>query len=105
SSRGRHTRSTRDWSSDVCSSDLETVLWPLRYPDSFTRLGIEAPKGVLLHGPPGTGKTFLVRALAGTGALNVFTVKGSELMNRWVDRKSVVEGRSGGRGGCGVVKS
>lgn len=62
----------------------ETVLWPLRYPDSFTRLGIEAPKGVLLHGPPGTGKTFLVRALAGTGALNVFTVKGSELMNRWV---------------------
>lgn len=62
----------------------ETVLWPLRYPDSFTRLGIEAPKGVLLHGPPGTGKTFLVRALAGTGALNVFTVKGAELMNKWV---------------------
>lgn len=62
----------------------ETVLWPLRYPDSFTRLGVVPPQGVLLYGPPGNGKTFLVRALAGTGALNVFAIKGAELMDKWV---------------------
>jgi transitional endoplasmic reticulum ATPase len=62
----------------------EAVLWPLRYPDSFTRLGIDPPRGVLLYGPPGCGKTFLVRALAGSGALNMFSVKGAELLNKWV---------------------
>ncbi|MFN2478633.1 MAG: AAA family ATPase [Pseudonocardiaceae bacterium] len=62
----------------------EAVLWPLRYPDSFTRLGVEPPHGVLLYGPPGCGKTFLVRALAGSGALNVFSVKGAELLDKWV---------------------
>ena len=69
---------------DVKQSLTETVLWPLRYPDSFARLGVEPPRGVLLYGPPGGGKTFLVRALAGTGALNVFAVKGAELMDKWV---------------------
>jgi transitional endoplasmic reticulum ATPase len=62
----------------------EAVLWPLRYPDSFARLGVDPPRGVLLYGPPGCGKTFLVRALAGTGALNVFSVKGAELLDKWV---------------------
>jgi transitional endoplasmic reticulum ATPase len=62
----------------------EAALWPLRYPDSFTRLGVDPPRGVLLYGPPGCGKTFLVRALAGSGALNVFTVKGAELLDKWV---------------------
>ncbi|WP_459548285.1 AAA family ATPase [Nocardia sp. X0981] len=62
----------------------ETVLWPLRHPDSFARLGIEPPRGVLLYGPPGCGKTFLVRALAGSGQLSVHTVKGAELMDKWV---------------------
>jgi transitional endoplasmic reticulum ATPase len=60
------------------------VLWPLRYPDSFARLGVEPPRGMLLYGPPGCGKTFLVRALAGTGKLNVLSVKGAELMDKWV---------------------
>ncbi|HKN55784.1 MAG TPA: AAA family ATPase [Amycolatopsis sp.] len=69
---------------EVKQSLTEAVLWPLRYPDSFARLGIEPPRGVLLYGPPGGGKTFLVRALAGTGALNVFAVKGAELMDKWV---------------------
>ncbi|WP_328612739.1 AAA family ATPase [Amycolatopsis sp. NBC_00355] len=69
---------------DVKQSLTETVLWPLRYPDSFARLGVAPPRGVLLYGPPGGGKTFLVRALAGTGALNVFAVKGAELMDKWV---------------------
>ncbi len=62
----------------------EAVLWPLRHPDSFARLGIEPPRGVLLYGPPGCGKTFLVRALAGTGQLSVHAVKGAELLDRWV---------------------
>ncbi|MGQ0716089.1 MAG: AAA family ATPase [Pseudonocardiales bacterium] len=62
----------------------EAVLWPLRYPDSFTRLGVDPPRGVLLYGPPGCGKTFLVRALAGSGALNVISVKGAELLDKWV---------------------
>jgi transitional endoplasmic reticulum ATPase len=69
---------------DVKQSLTETVLWPLQYPDSFSRLGIAPPRGVLLYGPPGCGKTFLVRALAGTGRLNVLSVKGAELMDKWV---------------------
>ncbi|PRX50295.1 transitional endoplasmic reticulum ATPase [Prauserella shujinwangii] len=69
---------------EVKQSLTEAVLWPLRYPDSFSRLGVDPPRGVLLYGPPGGGKTFLVRALAGTGALNVFAVKGAELMDKWV---------------------
>jgi transitional endoplasmic reticulum ATPase len=69
---------------DVKQSLTETVLWPLRYPDSFHRLGIDPPRGVLLYGPPGCGKTFIVRALAGTGQLNVLSVKGAELMDKWV---------------------
>lgn len=62
----------------------EAVLWPLHHPDSFARLGIEPPRGVLLYGPPGCGKTFLIRALAGNGQLSVHTVKGGELMDKWV---------------------
>ncbi|MBQ6642379.1 MAG: AAA family ATPase, partial [Saccharopolyspora sp.] len=69
---------------EVKQSLTETVLWPLRYPDSFTRLGVEPPRGVLLYGPPGCGKTFLVRALAGSGRLNVLSVKGAELMDKFV---------------------
>ncbi|WP_067852090.1 AAA family ATPase [Nocardia shimofusensis] len=62
----------------------EAVLWPLHHPDSFARLGVEPPRGVLLYGPPGCGKTFLVRALAGSGQLSVHSVKGAELMDKWV---------------------
>jgi transitional endoplasmic reticulum ATPase len=60
------------------------VLWPLTYPDTFDRLGIEPPRGVLLYGPPGCGKTFLVRAIAGQGKANVLSVKGAELLSKWV---------------------
>jgi transitional endoplasmic reticulum ATPase len=62
----------------------EAVLWPLQHPDTFARLGIDPPRGVLLYGPPGCGKTFVVRALASTGQLSVHAVKGSELMDKWV---------------------
>lgn len=62
----------------------ETVLWPLQHPDTFSRLGVDPPRGVLLYGPPGCGKTFVVRALASTGQLSVHAVKGSELMDKWV---------------------
>jgi transitional endoplasmic reticulum ATPase len=69
---------------EVKQALTEAVLWPLRYPDSFARLGVAPPRGMLLFGPPGCGKTFLVRALAGTGQLNVLSVKGAELMDKWV---------------------
>jgi transitional endoplasmic reticulum ATPase len=69
---------------EVKQALTEAVLWPLRYPDSFARLGVDPPRGMLLFGPPGCGKTFLVRALAGTGKLNVLSVKGAELMDKWV---------------------
>jgi transitional endoplasmic reticulum ATPase len=62
----------------------EAVLWPLRHPDTFQRLGVEPPRGVLLYGPPGCGKTFVVRALASSGRLSVHAVKGAELMDKWV---------------------
>ncbi len=62
----------------------ESVLWPLTYPDTFARLGVQPPRGVLLYGPPGCGKTYLVRAIAGTGKANVLSVKGAELLSKWV---------------------
>jgi transitional endoplasmic reticulum ATPase len=69
---------------EVKQALTEAVLWPLQYPDSFARLGVAAPHGVLIYGPPGGGKTFLLRALAGSGQLNVFAVKGAELLDKYV---------------------
>jgi transitional endoplasmic reticulum ATPase len=69
---------------DAKQALTEAVLWPLQHPDTFARLGVDPPRGVLLYGPPGCGKTFLVRALASTGQLSVHAVKGSELMDKWV---------------------
>ncbi len=69
---------------EVKQALTEAVLWPLQYPDSFARLGVAAPRGVLVYGPPGCGKTFLLRALAGTGQLNVLSVKGAELLDKYV---------------------
>ncbi len=62
----------------------EAVLWPLQHPETFQRLGVQPPRGVLLYGPPGCGKTFVVRALASSGRLSVHAVKGAELMDKWV---------------------
>jgi SpoVK/Ycf46/Vps4 family AAA+-type ATPase len=69
---------------DVKEVLTESVLWPLTYPDTFARLGVSPPHGVLLYGPPGCGKTYLVKAIAGTGKANVLSVKGAELLNKWV---------------------
>jgi transitional endoplasmic reticulum ATPase len=69
---------------DVKETLTESVLWPLSYPDTFSRLGVQPPRGVLLYGPPGCGKTFLVKAIAGTGKANVLSVKGAELLSKWV---------------------
>jgi transitional endoplasmic reticulum ATPase len=69
---------------EVKQALTEAVIWPLTYPDTFDRFGVQPPHGVLLYGPPGCGKTFLVRALAGTGRANVLAVKGAELLSKWV---------------------
>ncbi len=69
---------------EVKETLTESVLWPLTYPDAFARLGVSPPRGVLLYGPPGCGKTFLVKAIAGTGKANVLSVKGAELLSKWV---------------------
>jgi transitional endoplasmic reticulum ATPase len=69
---------------DVKEVLTELVLWPLTYPDTFARLGVSPPRGVLLYGPPGCGKTYLVKAVAGTGKANVLSVKGAELLSKWV---------------------
>ena len=69
---------------EVKQALTEAVLWPLQHPDTFARLGVEPPHGVLLYGPPGCGKTFVVRALASSGRLSVHAVKGAELMDKWV---------------------
>jgi transitional endoplasmic reticulum ATPase len=69
---------------EVKETLTESVLWPLTYPDTFARLGVTPPRGVLLYGPPGCGKTYLVTALAGSGRANVLSVKGAELLSKWV---------------------
>ncbi|XP_043865547.1 nuclear valosin-containing protein-like isoform X1 [Drosophila mojavensis] len=60
------------------------VLAPVKYPDMLVRLGLEAPSGVLLCGPPGCGKTLLAKAIANEAGINFISVKGPELMNMYV---------------------
>ncbi|HLZ22594.1 MAG TPA: CDC48 family AAA ATPase [Ktedonobacterales bacterium] len=63
---------------------VETIEWPLRYPDLYASMDLEATHGVLLSGPPGTGKTLLARALATACEANFVSVKGPELLSKWV---------------------
>jgi len=62
----------------------EVVLWQLRYDTLFQQAGVRAPKGVLLHGAPGTGKTLLAKALAGETEANFIAVKGPQLLSMWI---------------------
>ncbi|MGD0978325.1 MAG: CDC48 family AAA ATPase [Candidatus Bathyarchaeia archaeon] len=62
----------------------EAVEWPLKNPEIFTRLGIKPPKGILLYGPPGCGKTLLGKAVATESAANFITIKGPEIFSKWV---------------------
>ncbi|XP_036914473.1 ATPase family protein 2 homolog [Sturnira hondurensis] len=62
----------------------QAVEWPLKHPESFTRMGVQPPKGVLLYGPPGCSKTMIAKALANESGLNFLAIKGPELMNKYV---------------------
>jgi transitional endoplasmic reticulum ATPase len=63
---------------------IEAVEWPLKYPEAFAAVGVRPPRGILLYGLPGTGKTLLVRALATESNVNFISVKGPELLSKWV---------------------
>ncbi len=62
----------------------EAIEWPLKYPEVFKTTNIKAPKGILLYGPPGTGKTLLAKAVANEANANFISVKGPELLSKWV---------------------
>jgi transitional endoplasmic reticulum ATPase len=62
----------------------EAVEWPLKTPEIFVRLGIRPPKGILLYGPPGCGKTLLARAVSTESEANFITIKGPEVFSKWV---------------------
>ncbi|MBS3061174.1 MAG: CDC48 family AAA ATPase [Candidatus Diapherotrites archaeon] len=62
----------------------QAVEWPLKNPQAFKRLGIRPPRGVLLYGPPGCGKTLLAKAVATESGANFISVKGPELISMWV---------------------
>jgi len=62
----------------------ELVELPLKHPEIFRRLGIEPPKGILLYGPPGVGKTLLAKAIANESGANFISVRGPEILSKWV---------------------
>jgi transitional endoplasmic reticulum ATPase len=69
---------------DVKQELQEAVEWPLKYPGVFAKLHTKPPKGILLFGPPGTGKTLLAKAVANESECNFISVKGPELLSKWV---------------------
>jgi transitional endoplasmic reticulum ATPase len=63
---------------------VQSVEWPLKKPEVFKRMGIKPPRGILLYGPPGCGKTLLARAVATESEANFISVKGPEIFSKWV---------------------
>ena len=62
----------------------EAVEWPLKHKEAFEHADVSAPKGILLYGPPGTGKTLIAKAVANTTESNFISIKGPELLSKWV---------------------
>lgn len=62
----------------------QAIIWPIRHADSFKRLSIKPPRGLLMYGPPGCSKTMIAKALATETGLNFIAVKGPELFSKWV---------------------
>ena len=69
---------------DIKQHLMESVEWPLSNPEMFKRMGITPPRGILLYGPPGTGKTLLAKAVANESKANFISIKGPEVMSKWV---------------------
>ena len=69
---------------EVKSELAEAIEWPLKYADLFDEADVKPPKGLLLYGPPGTGKTMIAKAVAATSEANFISVKGPELISKWV---------------------
>jgi transitional endoplasmic reticulum ATPase len=69
---------------DVKQALQEAVEWPIKNPEFFSSMGIEPPKGILLFGPPGCGKTLLARAAATESEANFISIKGPEIFSKWV---------------------
>ena len=70
---------------DALKDELkEAVEWPIKYKDAYDYVDVESPKGILLHGPPGTGKTMIAKALAKMTESNFISIKGPELLSKWV---------------------
>ena len=63
---------------------MESVEWPLKKPEVFNKMGIKPPRGILLYGPPGCGKTLLARAVATESEANFISIKGPEIFSKWV---------------------